>query len=116
MTDQTGIARQQQAAQWFSTLRRGVMTREECLEYDCWRQDPDNAAAMSALRGLWDGLEPLRHYVQADRREEADSARSSGNRPHAAPAAVIFAAAWLVVGVIKIFDSPALNMLDWWSR
>jgi transmembrane sensor len=43
----------EEAARWFARRRRGVMAVEERAEYEAWRADPRNAAAMDELEHTW---------------------------------------------------------------
>ena len=41
------------AAAWFAAQRRAVMSIEERAEFDAWRADPQNLAALNAMHELW---------------------------------------------------------------
>lgn len=53
-------SRQDQAAAWFAAERAGVMLVEQRQEFDAWRADPRNQAALDAMRELWDDLAILK--------------------------------------------------------
>lgn len=45
--------RQAAAAEWFAKQRRVVMSIEERAEFDTWRADPENLAALNGMHELW---------------------------------------------------------------
>lgn len=53
-------SRQDQAAAWFAAERTGLMLAEERAEFDAWRSDPRNEAALIAMHELWDDLAVLK--------------------------------------------------------
>lgn len=59
-TDAPGPTRQQEAARWFAAERAGMMLVEQRQEFDAWRADPRNQAALDAMRDLWDDLAVLK--------------------------------------------------------
>ncbi|MDP3737529.1 MAG: FecR domain-containing protein [Hyphomonadaceae bacterium] len=59
-SDATKLSRQDQAAKWFAAERAGVMLVEQRAEFDAWKADPRNMAALDAMRELWDDLAVLK--------------------------------------------------------
>lgn len=59
-SDATKLSRQDQAARWFAAERAGVMLVEQRAEFDAWKADPRNLAALDAMRELWDDLAVLK--------------------------------------------------------
>jgi transmembrane sensor len=59
-SDATKLSRQDQAANWFAAERAGVMLVEQRAEFDAWKADPRNMAALDAMRELWDDLAVLK--------------------------------------------------------
>lgn len=53
-------SRQDEAADWFAAERAGIMLAEKRAEFDQWRRDPRNQAALDAMRDLWDDLAVLK--------------------------------------------------------
>ena len=43
----------EEAAAWFSALRRGPMPIEERAAFDAWRADPVHQAALNHMHELW---------------------------------------------------------------
>jgi len=52
--------RQDQAAAWFAAERAGAMLVEQRAEFDAWRSDPRNQAALDVMYELWDDLAVLK--------------------------------------------------------
>lgn len=55
------MSRTDEAARWFATLRRGVMTLDERRAYGVWLAETGNRDAMTAMENLWrmlDGAPP----------------------------------------------------------
>lgn len=59
-SDGTKLSRQDQAANWFAAERAGVMLVEQRAEFETWKADPRNMAALDAMRELWDDLAVLK--------------------------------------------------------
>jgi len=59
-SDATKLSRQDQAARWFAAERAGVMLVEQRAEFDAWKADARNMAALDAMRELWDDLAVLK--------------------------------------------------------
>lgn len=59
-SDATRPSRQDQAAAWFAAERAGVMLVEQRAEFEAWRSDPRNQAALDAMRELWADLAVLK--------------------------------------------------------
>jgi len=117
LNERTMIATREEAARWFATLRRGVMTHEECVAYDLWRRDPGNSATMAEFRALWSGLEAVRD--QMSRNDGAGAPIPVGRTGEVARpvrTAAILSAASLVLGMMVRLDSAWWTNLDWWSR
>ena len=49
----------QEAAQWFSALRRGPMSLEERAAFDTWRSDPSHSQALNSMHEVWGELAGL---------------------------------------------------------
>jgi ferric-dicitrate binding protein FerR (iron transport regulator) len=47
-----------EAARWFATLRRGVMTLQERHEYEAWIASRANRTALGEMEQLWSRLGP----------------------------------------------------------
>jgi transmembrane sensor len=58
--DKAKPGRQDQAAAWFAAERAGLMLAEQRAEFDAWRADPRNEAALAAMRDLWDDMAVLK--------------------------------------------------------
>ena len=43
----------EEAAAWFSALRRGPMSIDERAAFDAWRADPVHQAALNHMHELW---------------------------------------------------------------
>jgi ferric-dicitrate binding protein FerR (iron transport regulator) len=54
MTESGHYLALEEAAAWFARRHRGIMTIEERNEFDRWRRNPGNAAAMHELERIWD--------------------------------------------------------------
>lgn len=67
-SDATKPSRQDQAAAWFAAERAGMMLVEQRAEFDAWRADPRNQAALDAMRELWDDLAILKGQAPAPKR------------------------------------------------
>lgn len=61
-SDATKPSRQDQAAAWFAAERAGVMLIEQRAEFDAWRADPRNQAALDRMRELWEDLAILKGH------------------------------------------------------
>jgi transmembrane sensor len=59
--DEAKPSRQYQAAAWFAAERAGLMFAEQRADFDAWRADPRNEAALSAMRDLWDDMAVLKN-------------------------------------------------------
>ncbi len=59
-SDAIKLSRQDQAANWFAAERAGVMLVEQRAEFDAWKADPRNVAALEAMRELWNDLAVLK--------------------------------------------------------
>ncbi len=59
-SDAIKLSRQDQAANWFAAERAGVMLVEQRAEFDAWKADPRNMAALEAMRELWNDLSVLK--------------------------------------------------------
>lgn len=60
-------SRQDEAARWFAAERAGAMLIEQKAEFEAWKQDPRNMAALEAMRELWDDLAILKGQEPAPR-------------------------------------------------
>lgn len=95
------------AARWFAASRRGVMLHEERADYERWRQEPENASALSELQAVWDMLDvaeepaPLEVGLPIHHR-----------RQFAAMVGFVSVTAMAMTRV----DTGWWNTLDWWSR
>jgi transmembrane sensor len=67
-SDITKPSRQDEAAAWFAAERAGMMLVEQRAEFDAWRADPRNQAALDAMRELWDDLAVLKGTQPAPRK------------------------------------------------
>jgi transmembrane sensor len=67
-SDATKPSRQDQAANWFAAERAGVMLVEQRAEFEAWKADPRNMAALEAMRELWDDLGVLKGSEPAPRK------------------------------------------------
>ena len=101
----------EEAADWFARLRRGVMTLEERAGFEAWRRRPGNAAAMAELEHVWQSLDVAKAYFGQGKPLErrAALARSAW----VAAACVIC----LGIGIISYSgDSSFWTKLDWVER
>lgn len=71
--------RREQAAAWFARQRRVAMSIEERAEFDAWRADPQNLAALNAMHELWGEMVGLK---------EARLRRAPARQPRRATAIV----------------------------
>lgn len=85
-------SRQDQAAAWFAAERAGAMLVEQRSEFDAWRSDPRNQAALDVMYELWDDLAVLKGAKTAKAAPPAPA-----KRRYLAPALV---AASLIVATI----------------
>jgi len=67
-SDTTKPGRQDEAARWFAAERAGAMLVGQRQEFDAWRADPRNQAALDAMRELWDDLAVLKASTPAARK------------------------------------------------
>lgn len=70
-SDKPRQSRQEQAAAWFAAQRAGVMLVEQRAEFDAWRLDPRNQAALDAMHELWGDLAILKEPRTDARRRPA---------------------------------------------
>lgn len=61
-------SRQEQAAAWFAAQRAGAMLIEQREEFDLWRADPRNQAALDRMHELWGELAVLKLSGPAPRK------------------------------------------------
>jgi len=108
--------REEAAARWFATLRRGVMSLEERAAYDAWRSDRRNAAAIAECEAVWEALESVRaEFVDAALQTATRSRRPAR---YARPALVAaMCAVSLVIGALSYSGHSAFwTTLDWTDR
>jgi ferric-dicitrate binding protein FerR (iron transport regulator) len=53
----------EEAARWFTTLHRGVMTLEERAVYERWLAEEPHRRALAEMQRVWDMCEVGRAYV-----------------------------------------------------
>ena len=102
-----------EAAEWFARRRRGVMTLQERADYDAWRLDPANLAAMSEIERLWALAGASRLELSIGR--VAPAIRLTGFARSALVA--ILCVASLGAGIISLGShSEFWTRLDWTER
>ncbi len=87
-------SRLDEATAWFAAMRKSVMTTEERANFDAWRADPRNQAALDALHELWGELAVLKYLKPAPQIQRRRSA------PAVAAAAAVLV---LACGVMTSF-------------
>lgn len=95
-----------EAARWFATERRGLMSLEERWAYRSWLRVAVHEAALTRLRGIWRGLEQPPAQIAPSLRYWA-----LGRQLVAMAALSLF-----VLALVSQLDSPWWTTLDWWSR
>jgi ferric-dicitrate binding protein FerR (iron transport regulator) len=98
----------EEAARWFAVSRRGLMLQEERAEFERWKRDPGNAARLTELRMIWEGLDCADAFPAPDRQPIPTAHR----RQFAAMVAFVS----LTAVVLTHIDDVWWNSLDWWSR
>lgn len=101
----------EEAARWFTVLRRGVMTLEERAAYERWLADETHRPAMAEMQRVWQMLEaPCRAIPAAPMRASA-----AGQ-----PARKFMVAAMCVVSLgilaLSCVHTPFWTSLDWVTR
>lgn len=104
--------RNEETANWFATLRRGVMTLDERAAFETWKSFRANAETMAEMEAVWEALDALAPAV-------ADRAPTRAARPRPARAMMLAVAcvASLGIGVMSYGGDPQFwTSLDWSSR
>lgn len=114
MSDILAQDRLQEAARWFASRRRGVMTLEERALYETWAQNAANAAAMARLERTWSSLDVARDHLSGAAREPAPQPRSRLARPALLAAMCVLS---LGIGVLSYSDDTGFwTTLNWTDR
>ncbi len=92
--------RDEQAARWFATMRRGVMSVDDQAALAVWRQDARNQAALDDMYTLWNG-------VAAARPAATSTHAAEPSRRHTLRAASIAAVLFLASAGLYMFLRPA---------
>jgi transmembrane sensor len=104
----------QEAAHWFTRLRRRAVTTQEIRDFREWRRTAQNRAALAAVEDVWDQAGRLEPDTSIDAlrrdvlRRTAPRGRSRPPRPWmiaAGAAALVLACASLIVGYRWLFPS-----------
>jgi ferric-dicitrate binding protein FerR (iron transport regulator) len=103
----------EQAARWFARRRRGVIAVEEKTEYEAWRADPRNAAAMDELERTWALMDLVGNHF-------SPGTATASARPPAFTRSALFALMCVVslgVGILTYSGHSAFwTKLDWVER
>lgn len=67
-----------EAAAWFSALRRGLMSLEEREAFDAWRADPTNQAALNHMHELWGEVSAIKELGVTAPSPKSRAARIAG--------------------------------------
>ena len=114
MSEMLAQDRLQEAARWFASRRRGVMTVEERARYEIWARDAVNAAAMARLEHTWLTLELAQDHVSGAAREPRPQPRSRLARPALLAAMCVVS---LGIGVLSYADDTGFwTTLNWTDR
>jgi transmembrane sensor len=73
--------RREQAAQWFATQRRGLLSDEEHEQLLSWSADPRNRAVLEEMRALWKELSGLKSPTR-ERTGSSTSVRARAGTRH----------------------------------
>jgi len=106
-TSSTGI--REEAARWFTTLHRGVMTLEERAAYQQWLGEEPHRRALAEMQGLWDMLGAgHRSLLSAPARDGGQAARKI----------MIACMCFVSLGILALswVHTPFWTSLDWVTR
>ena len=103
----------EEAARWFAASRRGVMLHDERADYEHWLANPDNAARLAELQGIWRDLAP--NAVEG-KPMPAEAAQAFTHGSHRRQITAMVAFVSLTAGLLTRIDGAWWNSLDWWSR
>lgn len=112
MSERSNIPRDEEAANWFATRRRGVMSLEERRTYDAWVGQKANASALGEMEQTWDWLSVAQGQF-ADGKTMPTLRRARAN-----PALVAaMCALCLGIGILSYSgDNQFWTTLDWTAR
>ena len=114
MSDMIAQDRLREAARWFASRRRGVMTLEERALYEIWARDAANAQAMARLERTWSTLELAQDQLSGPARKPAPHPRSRLARPALLAAMCVVS---LGIGVLSYSDDTGFwTTLNWTDR
>ena len=105
------VGKDEEAARWFAASRRGVMLHEERAEFEEWKRDPQNAACLAELQGVWDVLAPQPVMPQI-----TEPVPCHAPVAHRRQLAVMVAFVSVTATILTRLDGGWWNTLDWWSR
>ena len=95
----------QEAARWFTRLRRRAVTTQEIRDFRAWRQDPQNRAALARVEDLWDRTGRLQSDADIGALRAAVSRRTALRRrlPSARPWTLAAGAGTLAILTAGLF-------------
>jgi ferric-dicitrate binding protein FerR (iron transport regulator) len=104
----------EEAARWFASERRGVMSLEERAALAAWRREPANAAALAELERVWALVQVARSKFGA----EASAVSETRSRRFARSALVaLVCIVSLGIGAISYSGNSSFwTKLDWLER
>jgi ferric-dicitrate binding protein FerR (iron transport regulator) len=104
----------EEAALWFATRRRGVMSLEERAMFESWRRVPANAAAIAEQERVWEALQIAQDQLGPERTPVHSNARARVGRP---ALLAVMCAASIAIGVISYSGHHDFwTTLDWVER
>jgi ferric-dicitrate binding protein FerR (iron transport regulator) len=105
--------REEEAAQWFAVVRRGMMTLDEREALEAWRGVPENHVMMERFERSWSALEAIEHQIL--RPGPAHNVRSV-RRARSALVAVLCVVS-MGIGVLSLDGHSGFwTTLDWTDR
>lgn len=101
----------EEAARWFTVLRRGVMTLEERSAYDLWIEDSSHRSAMAEMQRVWQMFEAV-HDSSAPQAARQDQAARSLRKVMVA----VMCAVSLGLVALSCVHTPFWTSLNWVTR
>ncbi len=102
-----------EAARWFASLHRGVMTVEARTEYEAWCSQPVNAAAMEQVERAW----VLAGLVSGNAQYRLPVSATAGRRAVRTAVLALMCVVSLGVGIVSYSGHSAFwTRLDWVER
>jgi ferric-dicitrate binding protein FerR (iron transport regulator) len=104
------MSAREEAARWFTVLRRGVMTLEQRASYERWLADETHRAALAEMQRVWDMFESHTRSIPP-----AARARESGR-----PTRRVMVAGMCIISLgilaLSYVHTTFWTSLDWVTR